>query len=323
MRVRFFAARSERWRDELSAYVDGELSDRQRARVEARLAKSEEMRAYLADLEQMRSVFRQLAPSPTPTPFQLTPEMLSRSAHETVAARSTARALRLSMAAAAIGVATFGAAMLFDLLDSPSVRFTATDASATLSAEPTSAQPEQTATEGASAQDADTPTPVMVASVAAQEEVEAEQAAQEQVQSEDAEPTPSAQQRAAADDPARRALTSGTGQGDSGAQAVSAEDVVAQQAEPSDTAASQATTEESAAPAVEAVATPQQSASASVATTPARSDWPLEQRPRSSSVELATDPSWEQPLQFVLAALAAAALAVYLALLLAQRRHWI
>jgi len=60
------------WREDVSAYMDDELSPRERARVEARLAESEEMREYLADLEDMRSVLRSFEPAHSAAPFQLT-----------------------------------------------------------------------------------------------------------------------------------------------------------------------------------------------------------------------------------------------------------
>ena len=51
------------------------------------------------------------------------------------------------------------------------------------------------------------------------------------------------------------------------------------------------------------------------------SDWPLEERPRSRSVELATDPSWERPVQIVLAAFAVAATTFWLTLAVVDRRR--
>ena len=76
MRIRTLIGRRD-WREDLSAYMDGELSARDRMRVEAQLAESAEMREYLADLEEMRSALRALGPAPGATPFQLTTEMLN------------------------------------------------------------------------------------------------------------------------------------------------------------------------------------------------------------------------------------------------------
>ena len=344
----------ERWRDDLSAYVDGELTPRAQARLEAQLAQSEEMRAYLEDLQRMRTVFAGLAPTPRATPFQLTAEMVQGASSSPLRASSTARALRLSMASAAVGVATFGAVMVFDLIDSPSVRFSSTDASAERVSVPTTQvltdEIESSGQSGSTASAAQ-PTPVTVAAVAQQEAAAAEQpqavaAEQPQAAAESAELAESEEQAwqqaeesaqpmtqqsdDAADDPSRQAITAGRSSeasGTSRAQDVTAADVVADVSADEDDAATQltetSTAEQSSQSesATESVQTERRTVATSVAQV--ESDWPLEQRPRSTMVQLATDPSWEQPLQFVLAALAISATAVWAVLFVAQRRLWL
>jgi len=152
-------------------------------------------------------------------------------------------------------------------------------------------------------------------------------------------------------DPSRRALTAGRSSGDGQAKSVNVEDVVAEQEEAeaseqaqsadevsADAAAEQAadSTDEqrpeaqqsAAASPAEASSEDEQSASArtetrSVATSVAQgeSDWPLEQRPRSSTVRLARDPSWELPVQIVLAAVAISSAVFWLVLTIADRRR--
>ena len=122
----FFSRRD--WRDDLSAYLDNELTPRERERIEARLAQSEEMREYLADLQDMRSVLRGFSPAPSAAPFQLTAEILERDTRTPLSASGATRALRMSMATAAVGVAAFAAVMVFDVIDSPTVTFTTTQA---------------------------------------------------------------------------------------------------------------------------------------------------------------------------------------------------
>ena len=125
------------WRDELSAYLDDELTPQERVRVEARLAVSDEMQEYLADLQDMRSVLRSFAPAPAAAPFQLTPEIVERGTRTELAASGATRALRMSMATAAVGVAAFAAVMVFDVIDSPTVTFTTTQAGDSANSVPT------------------------------------------------------------------------------------------------------------------------------------------------------------------------------------------
>lgn len=381
----WFSFRRADWRDEISAYLDDELSPRERARVEARLAESAEMQDYLADLEQMRTVLRGFEPSQSATPFQISPEMLDDPARISARPAGTARALRLSMSTAALGVATFAAVMVFDAVDSPTVNFTTTsaDAQPTLvptaavvtdevevqaqagetsdeAASPTSSEPESVA---ASAQDAqEEEEPAAVAAVAS-EHAEQQEAAQEAVEQEEAEqqaeayqeePTQQEAQEAAEEstaDPSRRALTAGRSSGAGEAKSVNVEDVVAEQeegeaaeqaqsadevsadaaADHAENAAGESHQEETQTAAESPVqesseerqATVTQTETRSVATSVAQgeSDWPLEQRPRSTTVQLARDPSWELPVQIVLAAVAISSAVFWLVLTIADRRR--
>ncbi len=392
------------WRDDLSAYVDDELSPRERERVEAQLADSGEMQEYLADLQQMRSVLRSLDTAPSSVPFQLTPEMINDPTRVPFQPTVAARALRLSMSTAAVGVATFAAVMIFDAVDSPTVTFTTSsagdsgrgvptaavvtdevevevEAQAAADAEPsavtavsaTSADsgPESASqAESAELQEAEQRVPADAAE-AAQEEMQAEQQASVAAVDGESEQQEAAQQASyeeeaeqqqamteqtsedAASDPSRRALTAGSARGESDAEEVTAESVVAQQQAPdaaqepnqddaSTTPASEATakatgsTEDASTDSIaaesperdrgdgqERAAASTQSETRTVATsvTHTESDWPLEQRPRSSTVQLATDPSWERPVQIVLAAIAISATVFWLVLTTVDRRR--
>lgn len=372
------------WREDVSAYMDDELSPRDRARVEAQLAESTEMQEYLADLEEMRSVLLRFDPEPSAVPFQLTTEMLNDPSRVAATPSSTARALRLSMSTAAVGVATFAAVMVFDAVDSPTVNFTTTAADDQAARVPTAAvvtdqvevaaqpqrssasdseqaagRPESTEAAAREAQAEEAEVVTVTAVAASQEQQEAaeelaqeEEAALEQAQEERAEEEAEEQaaKRAtdeAASDPSRRALTAGRGSGSGDTRGVRVEGVVAQQEE--DPEAEQAIADSAEAEsqtaggetgdqqaqdeaAVATSASPagqdeQQTAAEtetrSVATSIARgeSDWPLEQRPRSSTVQLASDPSWERPVQIVLAAIAISATVFWLVLTIVDRRR--
>ena len=381
------------WRDDVSAYLDDELSPHERQRVEARLAASAEMREYRADLEQMRSVLRSFDPAPSSVPFQLTPEMVNDPARVPLRPTVAARALRLSMSTAAVGVATFAAVMVFDAVDSPTVTFTTTSAGDMSRRIPTAAvvTDEVEVEVEVEAQEAAEEEPARVTAVAAtseaserqqparaeadqeqeaeqaeaamQEEEQAsvaavdyQQAEQEAAQEEEYEEEAQQQQaeaeqssKQAASDPSRRALTAGRAGEESDAENVTAEQVVAQQeAEDAEQASGRddasepaehntSSSEESAASDSTAAESPspdrdddQQSAGAAtqsetrtVATsvTHTESDWPLEQRPRSGTVQLATDPSWELPVQIVLAAIAISATVFWLVLTIVDRRR--
>lgn len=372
------------WREDVSAYMDDELSPRDRARVEAQLAESTEMQEYLADLEEMRSVLLRFDPEPSAVPFQLTTEMLNDPSRVAATPSSTARALRLSMSTAAVGVATFAAVMVFDAVDSPTVNFTTTAADDQAARVPTAAvvtdqvevaaQPQRSSASDstqaagrpesavAAAEEAQEEEVVTVTAVAAsqeqqeaaeemaqEEEAEAavEQAQEEQAEEEAEEQAAKQATDEAASDPSRRALTAGRGSGSGDTRGVRVEGVVAQQQE--DAEAEQAMADSSEAEsqtaagatgdqqaqdeaAVAASSPPagqdeQQTAAEtetrSVATSIARgeSDWPLEQRPRSSTVQLASDPSWERPVQIVLAAIAISATVFWLVLTIVDRRR--
>lgn len=372
------------WREDVSAYMDDELSPRDRARVEAQLAESTEMQEYLADLEEMRSVLLRFDPKPSAVPFQLTTDMLNDPSRVAATPSSTARALRLSMSTAAVGVATFAAVMVFDAVDSPTVNFTTTAADDQAARVPTAAvvtdqvevaaqpqrssasdseqaagRPESAVAAAEEAQEEEVVTVTAVAAsqeqqeaaeeIAQEEEAEAavEQAQEDQAEEEAEEQAAKQATDEAASDPSRRALTAGRGSGSGDTRGVRVEGVVAQQQE--DAEAEQAMADSSEAEsqtaagatgdqqaqdeaAVAASASPagqdeQQTAAEtetrSVATSIARgeSDWPLEQRPRSSTVQLASDPSWERPVQIVLAAIAISATVFWLVLTIVDRRR--
>ncbi len=357
------------WREDVSAYMDDELSPRERARVEARLAESEEMREYLADLEDMRSVLRSFEPAHSAAPFQLTPEMLNSPTRVLAPPSSTARALRWSVSTAAVGVATFAAVMVFDAVDSPTVQFTTTSAGEQPSSVPTvavvteeieiqdqsqpasdssaaqqSGRPESAAapTEEEAAEEA--PRVTVLASGQEQEAVEAEVDQAQEESTQDSVDTQAADEAAA--DPSRRGLTAGRGGGTSDAQSVTAADVVAQDeaveseaaeqaevvssqsadtttSEPQDQVEATAETSAESDTSEQASVAESQSETRSVATSVSRveADWPLEQRPRSSTVQLATDPDWERPVQIVLAAIAIGSTVFWLVLTIVDRRR--
>ncbi|MCY3559366.1 MAG: hypothetical protein OXH13_12100 [Chloroflexi bacterium] len=398
------------WRADVSAYLDDELTPRQRERVEARLARSDDMQAYLDELRQMRAALRGFAAEPSRAPFQITPEMLASQTAEPLPASNLERALRLSMTTAAIGVATFSAVLIFDAVDRPTVTFTttaagdvqsaaaaaqaaaeraprqeaATDADGTAvavvsiaSSEPQQAQSAgqaEAAEQVAQAAQAEQPEPAEQATAAAyraesDEQTSQEQAAQEQAQAqqqaeeaewqqsaqEEAESARAAHQQAAAD-PSRRALNAGSSSGQREQQEVNAEDVIAKQEEPTDQATTRAdaaqqdgeapvvestdaaeateTTEtvESAgsddgagqSPQDQAVAdtgTASQSQSVTSSARVVESEWPLPQRPQSSSVRLASDPAWEVPLQIALAIVSFGSLLAWILLTVMDRRR--
>ncbi|MFN3763511.1 MAG: anti-sigma factor family protein, partial [Anaerolineae bacterium] len=60
----------------LSAYIDGALSPRERARLEARLAQDADLRARLESLKRTVALVRGLPPVPAPRNFLLTPAMV-------------------------------------------------------------------------------------------------------------------------------------------------------------------------------------------------------------------------------------------------------
>lgn len=382
--IGWFSLRRADWRDDVSAYLDDELSPRDRARVEARLAESAEMQDYLADLQQMRTVLRRFEPVQSAAPFQLSPEMLDDPARISVRPAGTARALRLSMSTAAFGVATFAAVMVFDAVDSPTVNFTTTSAerqptrvptaavvtdevevqaqdaeTSDEAASPTSSEPESVSVPAQEAQQEERTAVAAVASEQAEQQEEAQEAAEQEEAEQQAEAYQQEQaqleaQEAAAEstaDPSRRALTAGRSSGDGQAKSVNVEDVVADQDEAEAAEQAQSADEVSAGAAAdhaadaadeprqeqtqaaaespaqestgESQATVTQTETRSVATSVAQgeSDWPLEQRPRSTTVQLARDPSWELPVQIVLAAVAISSALFWLVLTIADRRR--
>ena len=393
------------WRGDASAYLDDELTPRQRKQYVARLARSGEMQEYLDDLRQMRTALRGFAAESARAPFQITPEMLASQTAAPLRTTRVERALRLSMATAAVGVATFTAVLIFDAVDRPTVTFTTTSAGDTRADAPAAqvAVERATAQESAAggsavavasiassasqqgqqtvapAREAETTEPAEQATVSAynaeqDSEAEQEQAAvQEQAQAqaqrqaaqesewqqsaqEQAESAQAAAHQQAAADPTRRALTAGSANGEANEQEVSAADVVATQEEQSAQAAVAAVTaqEEEESPAIDSAdasegqesaesadtdesgddtaetadgqaaadaGTASQTATVTSSVRVVDSEWPLPQRPQSSSVQLASDPSWEAPLQIALAVVAFGSLLAWVVLTVMDRRR--
>ncbi|MCS7179222.1 MAG: zf-HC2 domain-containing protein [Anaerolineae bacterium] len=79
----------------LSAYIDGALSPRERARLEARLAEDADLRARLESLRQVVVLVREMPPVRAPRNFLLTPTMVQRPAR---VARRLAPALTFATA---------------------------------------------------------------------------------------------------------------------------------------------------------------------------------------------------------------------------------
>ncbi len=86
----------ERVDEWLSAYIDGALSPRERARLEARLAQDADLRARLESLQRTVALVRGLPPVPAPRNFLLTPAMVRPLAP--VAHRPAPKARRLAPA---------------------------------------------------------------------------------------------------------------------------------------------------------------------------------------------------------------------------------
>ena len=354
------------WQEDVSAYLDDELTLRERERVEARLAESEEARAYLDDLRRMRSALRGFAAGTSRAPFQLSVEMLEGPIPTQLRPSPIERALRVSMATAAVGIATFSAVLVFDVIDQPSVSFSQGFADDTPTSVPTveivTEQVQQQAQQGMAAS---APPPVTVASIEAAEQAEqadmeeaqqnarawAEPLEQEAMQAEQEWQQQAYQQQAfdqAAADPARRGINARGQRAASGDEDVDAADVVAQQEQQTADVSSSALTSSTDSSADESMderpaaqaSVEHSDDSASAAAAPrveqetrietrtvatsvrhTESDWPLEQRPRTTSVRLAADPSWEQPLQIALATIAVAATLAWLCLTMMDRRR--
>lgn len=354
------------WREDVSAYLDDELTASERARVEARLAQSEEMRAYLDDLRDMRSVLRSFASESVRAPFQITPEMLNTRTATQIRPGAIERALRVSMTTAAIGVATFSAVLIFDAVDRPSVAFTPTAAGDQSTSVPTAQiVTDQVEQEVAGADDSSVASVTVVSiesgepdqaaqQTAAQEQQaqqaqafeleEAEQEAQEQAveeeqyQQEYQEQYHEQDYEQAANDPSRRALTAGRANGASEQETVNAEDVVARPdeqaveqtsspvqetsvAEVSEPEVVSARDEEEAEPQVVQVDATSETRTVATSVRHVETEWPLEQRPQTSSVRVATDPAWEAPVQIVLAIIAFGATMTWFLLTVMDRRR--
>ncbi len=236
------------WREELSAYLDDELPPRERSRVEARLAASDEMRAYLAELQAMQSIIRQVAPPLSHRPFQLTPELIAAAeSAERVSARQTEFGKRLTpsyvavSAVATIAFAAFVSLAVFDVVHPPSVEFSQTNANqinlgpadvptATVTTDTVEVAAESQPEPQATVTSRDSGEAQEWAAEQAQQEAVEELAAEQTAQQEQAALAASDQEPAAAatsdepagstsdaeqarEDPSRRALTSGSGGG--------------------------------------------------------------------------------------------------------------
>jgi len=99
------------WED-LSAYLDGQLSPKESTRLEEKLQASADLRAALNDLSQTRSLLRSQPPVRAPRNFLLTPKMVG-------VRRGSARSFQLFPAmrlASALAVALFILVLAGDLL---------------------------------------------------------------------------------------------------------------------------------------------------------------------------------------------------------------
>ncbi len=67
---------SPREYEQLSAYLDGQLNERDRLRLEARLRTAPELSSALEDLRRTRQLLRSLPPMKAPRSFKLTPQMV-------------------------------------------------------------------------------------------------------------------------------------------------------------------------------------------------------------------------------------------------------
>lgn len=74
---RVFAGRHERLQEQLSAYLDGELGEGERRRLEEHLAGCPACRARLRTLEETVRLLRALPTVPPPRSFKLTPTMIA------------------------------------------------------------------------------------------------------------------------------------------------------------------------------------------------------------------------------------------------------
>lgn len=92
----------ERLDEQLSAYIDGALSPRERARLEKQLAADPALRARLEALRQTVMLVRGLPPVRAPRNFLVTPSMVSRPARPIPWARRLAPALSFATAISAI-----------------------------------------------------------------------------------------------------------------------------------------------------------------------------------------------------------------------------
>ena len=138
--------------------MDDELSEAERIRVEAKLAESAEMRAYLEDLRALHGLFQRVEmPISEPPPV---PASLFADTRRAPAPMVNAGALRLAMSSAAAGIAVFVAIMVYDVLDSPDIPVSFSTGAAQVEAEVPTArvttEPEAAA-QSAASESADAP----------------------------------------------------------------------------------------------------------------------------------------------------------------------
>jgi hypothetical protein len=98
-----FLRRHSRWRDNVSAYLDGELSERERSRFEAHAAGCEGCRRELAAQRELKTLLSGLPEVAAPRSFRLTPEMVEATPVPAPPRRSQTP-LRVSQFAAGLAV---------------------------------------------------------------------------------------------------------------------------------------------------------------------------------------------------------------------------
>ncbi len=117
------AARVDEW---LSAYLDGELSPQERARMEARLAAEPELRARLESLRQTVALLHSMPAVPAPRNFILTPAMVRQERPARAERRWLLPALSLGTAISALASVVVLALSVLGAWPSPSTGLTAT-----------------------------------------------------------------------------------------------------------------------------------------------------------------------------------------------------
>lgn len=124
-----FWRRHSRWRDNVSAYVDGELPTAARLRFEAHLEHCEACRAEVAATRQVKLLMAHLPEAPLPRSFRLTPEMVAPGAIPQPAHHSLAP-VRIAQFAAGLAVVALITVLTIDLTASSGSSNTNTQAAA-------------------------------------------------------------------------------------------------------------------------------------------------------------------------------------------------